>query len=209
MLGIQVASREGARNALRHNPDFLICQAVEAGGHVQANDPMDFCLREVLAVAGNTPVVAAGGIATGADIRRVLNAGASGVVMGTRIVATKESDLHAVYKQAIVDSKENDTVFTNCFNRGWNAMHRVLKNSTYTNWEAAGCPLENRPGENDVVAKNFNGKDILRYAPTPPIEGATGDLKAMVMYAGTGAKDIHDVPSVAELIPRIWKEFEG
>ena len=60
-LGIQVASKENAKAALDHNPDFLICQGVEAGGHVQASEPLLNSLAEVIAEAKEIPVLASGG----------------------------------------------------------------------------------------------------------------------------------------------------
>ena len=115
-LGIQVASKENAKAALDHNPDFLICQGVEAGGHVQANEPLLASLKEVLAEAKDVPVLASGGISTGHNIRQMVGAGAAGAVMGSRFMATKESDGHIEYKQALVEANENSTVFTTCFN---------------------------------------------------------------------------------------------
>ena len=209
-LGVQIANKEGARAALAHNPDFLICQGNEAGGHVQSSDALQYSLQEVVSIAGQIPVLAAGGIATGKDIAKMLNAGASGVVMGTRLIATAESTIHQTYKESIVEAKENSTVFTNCFELGWNAMHRVLKNKTYETWEAAGCPQTGKkPGENEVLGASKNGDPILRYSSNHPDKGTTGKIKEMIMYAGVGSKDVNDLPSVKELIPRLWKEFES
>ena len=50
-LGIQVASIENAKAALEFNPDFLICQGVEAGGHIQANEPLLDTLKDVVVEA--------------------------------------------------------------------------------------------------------------------------------------------------------------
>ena len=59
-MGIQVSDGRGAERALACHPDFLICQGVEAGGHVQGNKPLMAALAEVLAVAGAIPVAASG-----------------------------------------------------------------------------------------------------------------------------------------------------
>ncbi|HEY0865970.1 MAG TPA: nitronate monooxygenase, partial [Fimbriimonas sp.] len=75
-LGIQVASPEGARRALEFEPDFLVCQGIEAGGHVQSMLPLWKVLPEVVEAASEVPVVAAGGIATGAAIARAIAVGA-------------------------------------------------------------------------------------------------------------------------------------
>jgi nitronate monooxygenase len=211
-MGIQVSSREGAERALELLPDFLICQGIEAGGHVQATQPLEHVLPEVVEVAGDVPVLVAGGISTGHDIRDALGQGAAGVVLGTRFMATEESRAHDTYKQRLVDAGEHSTVYTNCFNDngGWNAMHRVLRNDTVRTWEAAGCPLdESKPGKDDVVAHHPTYGPAVRYATINPVAGHTGDVEDMAMYAGTGVSRVQDAPPAAELIERLWREFEG
>lgn len=209
-FGVQISSKKNAENALELKPDFLFCQGLEAGGHIQATQYIKDALPQVLEVAGSVPVLVAGGISTGEDNRMAINNGAAGVVMGTRIIATKESEISDFYGQKLVEAGEHSTVYTNCYNNGWNAMHRVLRNSTFLNWVAAGCPLEGKkPGEGEVVAKGEPGYDIMRYSGHEPNQGVTGDLEAMCMYAGEGVKKIHDIPSASELIERLWKEFEN
>jgi nitronate monooxygenase len=213
-LGIQVASKNGAKAALDLGADFLFCQGVEAGGHVQAYNALYDELKEVLEVSPDIPVLAAGGIATGHDIRKALNAGASGVVIGTRFIATQESDIHDEYKKSLVQAGENSTVFTNCFNKlndgDWSAMHRVLRNNTFEMWEAAGCPLPgNRPGEKDIIATRPDGSTLERYSLMPPVQGLQGQVTELAMYAGQGVSKVKDLPTASDLIQRLWKEYEN
>ena len=210
-LGIQVTSAEGARRALQHAPDFLICQGVEAGGHVQATRSLDAALADVLEAASGIPVVAAGGMGDGAAMAAALNAGASAVMLGTRFVATRESRAHLEYKRLLVEASEADAVLTVCFDGGWPyAAHRVLRNSTLEAWEAAGCPQAGvRPGEGDVVGAGADGADIARYEDTAPRAGFVGEIEAMCCYAGTSCGAVHDVPPVAELVPRLWRDCEA
>ncbi len=93
-VGVQVGSAAGARAAISAGADFIIVQGIEAGGHVQSTTPLAKILAEVLPTSGTTPIIAAGGIATAADIARALKAGAQGVMMGTRFVASTESLAH-------------------------------------------------------------------------------------------------------------------
>ena len=209
-LGIQVGSKQNTLMAMEHNPDFIICQGLEAGGHVQATSYISDVLAEVVEIAKGVPVLVAGGISTGHDMRNVLNKGAAGVVMGTRFVATKESDVHEQYKIRLVEAEENSTVYTICFNKGWNAMHRVLRNNTFNRWEAHGCPLEgSKPGENDVVVTDPTYGPIMRYSPALPFPGMIGDIEDMAMYAGEGVSRVKEILSANELIERIWQEFEN
>lgn len=213
-LGIQVASKNGAKAALDLGADFLFCQGVEAGGHVQAYNTLYDELKEVLEVSPNIPVLAAGGIATGHDIRKALSAGASGVVMGTRFIATQESDIHDEYKKSLVQAGENSTVFTNCFNKlndgEWPAMHRVLRNKTFEMWEGAGCPLPgSKPGEKDIIATRPDSSPLERYSLMPPLQGFQGQVTELAMYAGQGVSKVKDLPTASDLIDRLWKEYEN
>ena len=208
-MGIQISSVAGARRALDVGSDYLICQGTEAGGHVQATKALYEVLPAVIDQAKTVPVVAAGGIANGAHIRRALLAGASGVLIGTRFVATKEAGAHDDYKGAITRAKAADTVLTVCFQNEWaNAPHRTLRNKTLEMWEAAGCPPPGkRPGEGDILATNAaTGATKLRYSAFTPEPGDRGALTELVLYAGQGVDAIRDIPSAGELVARLWKE---
>jgi NAD(P)H-dependent flavin oxidoreductase YrpB (nitropropane dioxygenase family) len=107
-----------------HVPDAVVVEGPLAGGHLgfrkeQIDNP-DYTLEkivpEVVAVVKtyeqrfgrSIPVIAAGGIYTGADIHRFMKLGAKAVQMGTRFVATHECDASPKFKQAYIDcSKEN------------------------------------------------------------------------------------------------------
>jgi nitronate monooxygenase len=208
-MGIQISSVDGARRALDVGADYLICQGTEAGGHVQATGALYESMSAVIDVAKSVPVLAAGGIANGAQIRRALVAGASGVLIGTRFVATKEAGTHQEHKSAITRAKAADTVLTVCFQDGWtNAPHRVLRNRTFEMWEAAGCPPPGtRPGEGDVIATNtVTGATKRRYSTANPVPGDQGTLLELALWAGQGVDAIRDIPSAGELVGRLWKE---
>ena len=208
-LGIQVAGRESAIAALELEPDYLVCQGIEAGGHVHGSRTLHAALQEVLGVATSIPVLASGGMATGHDVRAVVSSGAAGAVMGTRFVATRESAAHPDYKAALLAAGAEDTAFTVCLNRGWPATHRILRNETFTMWEAAGCPLPgSRPGEDDVVARSSSGREILRYSAATPIVGMTGNVVELGAYAGTGVQHVNDLPAAGQLVARLGQEYD-
>ncbi len=209
-VGMQVTNVAGVRRAIELGVDFLICQGVEAGGHVQSTSPLWEILPQILEVAGDIPAIAAGGISTGKSIAQALSMGAAGVMLGTRFVATQESRAHLLYKQRLTQAKANEAVLTVCFDGGWpNAAHRVLRNSTLDTWEAFGCPPSGkRPGEGDVVATTASGQIIRRYEDLSPRVDMTGNLLDMCLYAGKGCEEIHDIPSVADLLARLWAECQ-
>jgi nitronate monooxygenase len=207
-LGIQIGNVEGARAALDVSADYLVCQGIEAGGHVQSSTPLRDLLPSVLAEAQQTPVLAAGGIGNGRKIREVLLAGAAGAVLGTRFVATQESLAHPEYKNAIIRSHAKDTAFTVCFQDGWpGATHRALRNSTLIRWEAAGCPpVGKRPGEGDVVATRADGTRVLRYYLGSPDRDLQGSITDLAMHAGHSVDDVKDLPPARDLVGTLWAE---
>lgn len=209
-LGMQVVSAESARAALDLGVDFLVCQGTEAGGHVEASRGLYETLPIVLEEARETPVVAAGGIGNGQGIYKALAAGASGAALGSRFVSTTESTAHPDYKRALATAGGKDTALTICFQDGWSAVHRVLRNRTFILWEAEGCKSPGkRPGEGDVVATQADGTKIVRYENTSPRVGFSGSVTDCPMYAGTSVEYIKDLPGAGELVGRLWRECEA
>ena len=194
---VQVASADAARAAAEAGADALIVQGVEAGGHVQSVVGLFPLLAEVRR-AVSLPLLAAGGIADPASALAALAAGASGVVMGTRFVASDECDAHPRYKARLLACEGRDTVLTELFDVGWPAPHRVLRNSTYERWQAAGRPPSGqRPAEGEDVAAG-----VPRYAINMPLAGTDGDVEAMAMYAGQGVGTIDTVEPAAAIVER-------
>jgi nitronate monooxygenase len=209
-LGMQVTSSESARAALDLGADYLVCQGTEAGGHVQATRGLYETLPTVLDEAKQKPVIASGGIGNGQGIRKALLAGASGAMLGTRFVATIESHAHPDYKQAMIAGHARDTALTICFQDGWPAMHRALRNRTFVMWDSAGCPSPGRrPGEGDVVATGPDGSKFLRYSSWAPGRELQGAPVEMALYAGLSVEFVKDLPRAAELVERLWQECEA
>ena len=200
---VTVADGDEAKQALDAGADFLIAQGWEAGGHVRGSLTTLALVPTIVDLAGPVPVLAAGGIVDGRGLAAALVLGAAGVVMGTRFIASVESCAHPEYKAAIVSARQMDTVHVgNLFDRGWpDAPHRVLRNSTYERWLAAGSPPRgNRPGEADVVARRPDGSPIPRYAATTPRDDLVGDIEAMARYAGQGVEAVGKMMSAAAII---------
>ena len=209
-IGIQVTSKESALRAISLGADYLICQGTQAGGHVQASKTLEKALLEIFMEAKNeTPVLASGGISSGKDMSYYLKLGASGVVMGSRFVASKESGAHSIYKESLVNSKSEHTVLTVCMNKGWdNASHRIIRNSTFKMWESNGCArIGNRPGEFDIIGKSISNTNIERYSFSAPIFGVTGNIEAMTLYAGTSVNNINEIKSASNIVKDIWNEY--
>jgi nitronate monooxygenase len=198
---VQVASADGAREAASAGADALIVQGVEAGGHVQSVVGLLPLLVEV-GNAVSVPLIAAGGIADPAAARAALAAGAQAIAMGTRFVASTECEAHPIYKAALVRAEGSETVLTELFDIGWPSPHRVLRNSTFERWDAAGRPPSgSRPGEGDQVARS-PGHPVPRYAVNLPRVDVEGDIEAMAMYAGQGVGAIAGEEAAGEIVER-------
>lgn len=200
-----VGDADGARAALAAGAEALILQGMEAGGHVASTTPLHDLVREAVPLAGEVPVVAAGGMVAGEDIAAVFALGAAGVVLGTALIMTDEADAHPAYQQALLDARAGDTVLTECFDGAWpQAPHRVLKNSTWRAWEAAGSPAPgSRPGEGDVILRRADGYEIPRYHASTASAGTTGEFEAAALYAGTGVGRIRRAGSLASLVDEL------
>jgi len=111
----QVQSMEGAQQAVAGGADVLIAQGNEAGGHCGTAAMLPLLVR-IVGRYPETPVLAAGGIATGRALAAVLAAGADGANVGTAFLATPEAtDVPQIYKECVVQSDGEDTVFTNVY----------------------------------------------------------------------------------------------
>ncbi|MEM9841621.1 MAG: nitronate monooxygenase [Pseudomonadota bacterium] len=197
-----VGDLAAARHAVNVGAAALIAQGVEAGGHVLGETPCGALLDQLIKAALGVPIIAAGGLATAADVARVMAKGADAALLGTRFVVAEESTAHPAYKQAIIAAASGSTVRTTCFDGMWpDAPHRVIRNSTYEAWHAAGCPPEGeRPGEGDPILTLRNNTHLPRYFVATPSDGMSGTIEASAMYAGTGLGAITAIEPAADIV---------
>ena len=125
--------------ALAAGVDLLIAQGTEAGGH-SGYAPLASLLPAVVAAAGATPVLAAGGIADGRGLAAALALGAAGAYIGTRFLATPEAPVRPAWKAAIVAAGPSDTIHSHAFDRLWGtpwpgARVRAIANRFTATWD--------------------------------------------------------------------------
>jgi nitronate monooxygenase len=202
---LTVGSAAEARRAVDVGVDVVVAQGYEAGGHVWGEVATMALVPAVVDAASPTPVVAAGGIADGRGLAAALALGAAGIWLGTRFVASEESSAHDYYRGRLVDASETDVVYNALFDDDWrDAPLRSLVNSTWSRWVAADRPPRaERPGAGDVVARRGTGEPVRRYDGSSPTRDMTGDLEAMVLYAGQSVGLVHDVKPAAEIVREI------
>jgi nitronate monooxygenase len=129
----QCGSVAEVKAAVAAGADGVIVQGVEAGGHVRGKVPALELLKRVRAALPSAyPVLLAGGIADGDDVRVALEAGADAAVAGTRFLLSEESRAHPGYKQRLLAAET--TRLTELFGAGWPAPHRVVANGATERW---------------------------------------------------------------------------
>lgn len=211
---LQVGSVAEAKAAADAGVDGIIAQGVEAGGHVRGTTSLSALLPAVVEVARPVPVIASGGIANGRGLVAALSLGAQGVSVGTRFLCSEEAFAAPAYKERIVRSAAEDTVYTGLFNIGWDAPHRVLRNRAMIEWEAAGCSDSGgRPGEGSVIGTALRGgavAQLQKYAANSyPTPGFDGDIEQAVLYAGESCSLIDDIKPAAEIVRDFEREAEA
>lgn len=178
---VQVGSVTLAKTALAEGADIIVAQGSESGGHLNRGTigimPL---LASILEVAQGQPVLAAGGITTGDDVRAMMALGASGVLVGTAFIATEESNAHPLYKQKIVEATTDDTEYRTGYSFGWTygTPHRVIPNRD--KWNLLR-----------FIGGGARAIDKPRMA------------KKLSLYAGQGVGKIHSVVPAAERVAEL------
>ncbi len=107
-----VSSSKFAMKAQEAGCDAVVAEGFEAGGHNGREETTTFVLVPAVARMVDIPVIAAGGIATGCQMKAAMILGASGVQVGSRFVASVEASSHASFKDLIIKAKEGDTTLS-------------------------------------------------------------------------------------------------
>ncbi len=105
-----IASVGMAKLMERAGADAVVAEGMESGGHI--GEATTFTLVPQVADALSIPVIAAGGIADGRGLAAAFMLGAEAVQMGTRFVVSKESIVHAAYKERVIKAKDIDSTVT-------------------------------------------------------------------------------------------------
>lgn len=191
-----------AKKAERAGCDVIIASGHEGGAHVSWEPVHSMVLVPAVVRAVQTPVVAAGGFCDGQTLAAALCLGTIGIQMGTRFIATKESDFEPVWKQAILDREERQTLV----GRGLFGPMRFLRNrraellveQTLKDVPSfyLGSPVESNETILDLERAGF--LDLL-------------DQKSdqALMFAGEVTGRIQDLPTVSELITSVVSEAES
>lgn len=180
-----------AKRLERSGVDALIVEGTEAGGHIGELTTMSLVPQVVEAVS--LPVVAAGGIASGRQMLAAFALGASGVQVGTCLLASEECPIHQNYKDAIVKAKDTDTTVTG---RIGGTPVRIIKNKMakeYIKKEKEGANVE----ELEVYTLGSLRKAVL-----------DGDIINGSLMAGQVAGMVKEVLPVKTIIENMFNEYK-
>jgi len=172
--------------------DIVTVVGYENGGATGKLDIGTMVLTPVVKDAVNLPVIGGGGVSDGRGFLAVMALGAEAVIIGTRLMITRECPIHDNLKQALADSNELDTML---IMRSLEATHRV-----WVNGAAKKCEqLEKEGSDLDSIFKVVSGKNAKRMFKD-------GEVDAGIVACGQGIGLVHDIPSVAELFDNIISE---
>jgi nitronate monooxygenase len=200
-------------------PDMVVVEGPKAGGHLgfkrdQIFNPkfaLEIILSDVLSeikkfedhFEKEIPVIAAGGIYSGADIFKFIQLGAAGVQMGTRFVATDECDASSQFKQAYINCKEEDiTIIDSPVGLPGRAIqNRFLKEVSLGERKPFQCPWK--------CLKTCNFREAPYCIAKALTNSQKGNIEEGYTFAGSNAYRVEEIISVNELFKRLAHEYRG
>lgn len=182
-----VIKKRHAEKAAEAGVDGLILVSAGAGGHAGTLNPMPF-VAEIKKFFKKT-IILSGCISNGRDVASALQMGADLAYMGTRFINTKESKAPEDYRSMIIDSGASDIVYTA-------AISGVSANFLRPSLEAMGITEEMLTRTKKIdFGKELNAMEQEAKA------------WSTIWSAGQGVTNIHDNPSVKELVDKMKQEF--
>ncbi|GGG31750.1 2-nitropropane dioxygenase [Dokdonia pacifica] len=187
-----VSSVKFALKAQDAGVDAIVAEGFEAGGHNGREETTTLTLIPMVKEQLGIPLIAAGGIGTGRGMLAAMVLGADGVQVGSRFAASEESSAHQLFKQAIVDAKEGDTVLT----LKELAPVRLIKNKFY---EQVAQLYQTSPTPEQL-------KELLGRARAK--RGMfEGDLEDGELEIGQISGLIHDIKPAGQIVSEMITEY--
>jgi len=195
-----VATVEDARAVVASGVDAIVAQGGEAGGHRStwvrgpsrdAANVGTMALVPQVVDAVDLPVVAAGGIADGRGLVAAIALGATGILLGTRFVATRESAAAEFWKKAIL---ERDSEATTVSDAVTGLYSRFLRNTFIEEYAASGAPVF------PALVQHLAAQDIFAEG------NRRQDAEYVPMATGQSVGLIHDLPGAGDVVHAIVRE---
>ena len=196
LVASQVQSRRWAETALEAGVDVLVAQGTEGGGHTGAVGTLP--LLQIVLEMTETPVVAAGGIASGRGLAAVIAAGAAGAWVGTPFLLAEEARNSSRARDRIAGSDETQTIYTSVYDRlqdkRWPAEFRgrALRNPFGERWT----------GREDELGEGSEAREAFRRGK------ATEDYDVAHIYAGQSVGLLDTVRPAGSIVSSIEAQAE-
>ena len=188
-----VSSLKFALKAQDAGVDAIVVEGFEAGGHNGRDETTTLALVPMVKEKIKIPLIAAGGIATGAAMYAVMSLGADAVQIGSRFVASDEASSHPEFKRMVVEASEGDTHLT----LKELAPVRLLKNKFYDQVSELY-----KKGPSIEELKELLGRARAKRGMFE------GDLDEGELEIGQVSGLIHDIKPAAEIVRTLVKEFK-
>ncbi len=187
-----VSSVKFAQKAEAAGVDAIVAEGFEAGGHNGRDETTTLCLIPMVRKAVKLPILAAGGIASGAAMLAVMNLGADGVQIGSRFAASLESSAHQNFKEAVIAAEEGSTLLT----LKELTPVRLLKNPFFDQVQAAYAA-----GSSTEELKNLLGRGRAKKGMFE------GDLIEGELEIGQIAGSFEEILSAEQIIQEIVAQY--
>jgi enoyl-[acyl-carrier protein] reductase II len=189
-----VSNVKFARKACDAGVDAIVAEGFEAGGHNGREEITTMVLIPQVRAAVDIPVIAAGGIGSGAGMLAAMALGADGVQIGSRFVATPESSAHAAFKDAVVKAGEDATQLS------LKALTpvRLLKNAFFHQVQA----LEQSGGDPEALAALL-GRGRAKKGMFE------GDLEEGELEIGQISGLIQNIQPAADVVREIMEDYRN
>ena len=174
--------------------DAVVAEGFEAGGHNGVDELTTLALVPQVVDAVTLPVIAAGGIADGRGLAAVLALGAQAAQVGTRFAATVEASSHDVYKNAVVQAGDTDTVLT----MKQVVPVRMLKTPFTRRVQQAEREGTDKAGMLELLGEKRERKGIFE-----------GNLEEGMFEAGQSAGLVREILPAAEVVRRMMAEYHA
>lgn len=191
-VGHIVPSTQLALKCEEAGVDVIVAEGFEAGGHNGRDETTTFCLIPNVRKHISKPLVAAGGIVTGTQMKAAMVLGAEGVQIGSLFAATEEASAHPLWKQKITELGEGDTHLT----LKELAPVRLVKNQFYHEIDAL---YQN--GRDTEILKDKLGRARAKKGMFE------GDLNEGELEIGQGSAMIKEILPVKRVFENLLKEF--
>ena len=148
-----VGSPKHARSALKKPIDILVAQGYDAGAHTGVIGTFSL-VPQIVDMAGDIPVLAAGGVATGRHVLAALAMGAQGVWMGTAWLTTTEYRIQDALRQKLLAAGSDDTVISRADS---GKTLRQIRTAWSDEWAAPGAPSPLKMPLQDILVGDLLG----------------------------------------------------